>query len=86
MCLNTHPATADGMKDWREDRDVLRELVRIYAKTDSLETPQAMTFCGESFPIADGFFEMCRRELGRIVSTRGVEWASTMTGATFVAV
>ena len=59
------------MKDWREDRDMLRELVRIYAKTNGFETPQTMTIRGESIPIADSFFEMCRQELGRIVATRG---------------
>ena len=82
--LNTPHTTADGVKDWREDRDMLRELVRIAAKTNGFETPQTMMFCGESFPIADSLFEMCRRELGRIVATRGVDWASMMTGATFV--
>ncbi len=69
------------MKDWREDRDTLRELVTTAAKTNGFETPKTMNFCGESFPIADSFFEMCRKELGRIVSTRGADWASTMTGA-----
>ena len=63
---------------------MLREMVRTYAKTNGFETPQTMTFCGESIPITDSFFEMCRKELGRIVSTRGVDWASTMTGANFV--
>ena len=86
MCLNTRPATGDGVKDWREDRDLLRELVRIAARSNGFETPQTMTFCGESIRVADSFFEMCRSELGRIVATRGVDWASTMTGATFVAV
>ena len=63
---------------------MLCELVRIAAKTNGFETPQTMTFCGERFPIADSFFEMCRREFGRIVATRGIDWASTKTGATFV--
>ena len=63
---------------------MLRELVRIYAKTNGFETPQTMMYCGERMRVPDSFFEMCRRELGRIVSTRGIEWASAMTGATFV--
>ncbi len=84
MCLNAPHTTADSVEGWPEDRDMLRELVKIYAKTNGFETPQTMTFCGVRVCVRDSFFEMCRRELSRIVSTRGIEWASAMTVATFV--
>ena len=56
---------ADSVEGWREDRDMLRELVKIYAKTNGFETPQTMTFCGERMRVSNSFFEMCRFRPGR---------------------
>ena len=36
-----------------DDRDMLRELVRIYGKTNGFETPQTMTYGGERIRVPD---------------------------------
>ncbi len=67
-----------------DDRDMLRELVRIYGKTNGFETPQTMTYGGERIRVPHSVFGAFRKELDRIVSMHGIGWASAMTGARFV--
>ena len=63
---------------WRHDRDWARVLIMIAVKTRVFQSPQTFTLGGESHPVPDEFFVMCRREWVRILRTRGREWVVSM--------